>query len=125
MSIGTILLRGWRKMCPHCGNGALFRHWTELHESCPVCRIRFLRNYGDAWAFLLLIDRGFFLFPLIAAIYFGLHDRSFTLFFVLALALLLVFIITTPNRYGTCVALDYLMRRRWPQRDDAFPPETV
>ena len=30
-------------------------------------------------------------------------------------------ILTTPNRYGFCVALDYLVRAYWPETDDPLP----
>jgi hypothetical protein len=28
-------------------------------------------------------------------------------------------ILTTPNRYGFSIALDYLVRTRWPETDDS------
>ncbi len=31
------LLRGWRKRCPNCGDGALFDGYLKVHDSCGTC----------------------------------------------------------------------------------------
>lgn len=36
--------RALRLRCPHCGRGALLRHWFALHECCPACGLRFERG---------------------------------------------------------------------------------
>lgn len=118
------LLRGASKKCPHCGLGDLFENRSRLHDLCSVCKIKFLRNNGDAWAFLLFFDRGLFVLPIVAGLFFGLHERAFWLFIGLAVALVAFFIYTTPNRYGFCVAIDYLTRIRFPDPSDFIPSNT-
>lgn len=108
----TAILRGMRKRCPNCGEGRLFKKWTQINDYCPACHIKLLENYGDPWAFLLFIDRALFVFPLIVGLYFGLHKYSLALFTGLSVVLVIFFILTTQNRYGCCVALDYLTRRK-------------
>jgi len=59
--LSTLLWRGWRRKCPQCGQGALFRRWITLHDHCPVCGLKYLENQGDLWGYLLLVDRGLFI----------------------------------------------------------------
>src|SRR5688572_26962394 len=54
--IRTVLWRGLRKRCPHCGEGRLFSGWSQL-EHCSVCGLVFARNPGDTWAFTIIGDR--------------------------------------------------------------------
>jgi hypothetical protein len=84
-----------------------------MRESCPECGAVYLENRGDPWFFQLFIDRGVFILPLIAALFFGLHRSSLPLFIAFCAALVALFFYTTPHRYGICVALDYYSRQRW------------
>ena len=95
-----------------------------MHEFCPHCGLKLLCNRGDPWAFLLFIDRAFFIFPMIAALFFGLHRISLLLFAAFTLVAIVVLIITTPHRYGLCVALDYITRVRWGDSNDELPDLT-
>ena len=68
--VRTVLWRGARRRCPHCGRGALFVRWITFHPRCAACGLVFLRNQGDTWLFWIVMDR----IPIlagIAAIYFG------------------------------------------------------
>lgn len=107
------LLRGLFKHCPRCGRGALFERWTRMRESCPSCDLRYLEDRGDPWAFLLVIDRVAFIFPIVVALYFGLHLANPVGFVVFGVALGVVFLLTSPNRYGLSVALVYWARWRF------------
>ena len=115
------LFRGVMKRCPHCGRGPLFESWTALHSRCGACGIKYLRNSGDPWAFLLFIDRAAFIFPVVVMVYFKVYQTSFLLFAGVSAAVVLLFILTTANRYGLCVAIDYLTRVRWPDPNDPIP----
>jgi len=67
-SASTALLRGLRRMCPHCGLGPLFKGWGGAIDRCPRCGLVYERNPGDTWAFTIVGDR----LPMAAAIvYFG------------------------------------------------------
>ncbi len=39
------LARGFRRQCPHCGQGGIFRWWA-LADFCPRCGHRFEREPG-------------------------------------------------------------------------------
>ena len=112
-ALKTILKRGWRKKCPQCGQGALFKKGIDLYDNCANCDLQYLRNRGDYWGFLLVIDRAMFVLPLIVIIYLDLLPRTdwtIALFFVGVMGL---FIATSSRRYGLCVGLDFFSRRYW------------
>lgn len=44
---GKILIRGWTKRCPVCGESKIFRGYFELVEECPRCGFRFERQEGQ------------------------------------------------------------------------------
>lgn len=81
-----------------------------MRERCPACSLRYLNHPGDPWAFLLLVDRGVFILPPIAVLYFGWLPRSMTLIVCIFAAWAALLVYTTPHRYGVCVALDWLTR---------------
>jgi uncharacterized protein (DUF983 family) len=118
----VVIGRGLRRRCPHCGRGALFEKGVTLHARCAWCGLHYLRNQGDPWAFLMITDRLFFLIPPIAALFFGWLPRDVPSLLVLFGGLAVLFVATMPNRYGLCVALDYLTRRHWGDASDVLPP---
>ena len=115
------LLRGLSTRCPHCGEGPLFVKGAAIHSHCSACGLKFQRNPGDPWAFLILTDRVVVVFPIVAAIYFGFFNSGITVFLVFTALLIGFFVLTTPHRYGFCVALDYLTRVYWGDPSDVLP----
>jgi len=111
--LGRFLARGFAKRCPRCGRGPLFVRGTRMRERCPDCDLLYLEDRGDPWAFLMIIDRVAFIFPLVVALYFGLHRASLASFIAFGTALGTLFVATTPNRYGISVALVHWARWRF------------
>ena len=33
-------------VCPRCRQGPIFRGWLAMHDSCPVCELKFNREQG-------------------------------------------------------------------------------
>ena len=91
----------------------MFERWTRMRDVCSVCGLRYLEDRGDPWAFLMIIDRAVFIFPIIVALYFGLHRASLQVFVVFSAGLGALFLLATPNRYGASVALVYWVRCRF------------
>jgi uncharacterized protein (DUF983 family) len=117
--IAMALRRGLRKRCPHCGDGRLFSGWS-FFERCSTCGLVFTRNPGDIWAFTIIGDR----LPvgaIIVLIYFGVVRSHPELGLSLIVALAVLAIWTTPNRWGAGIALHYLSRVYWPDPADPIP----
>jgi uncharacterized protein (DUF983 family) len=118
--IRTALARGLSKRCPNCGRGRLFSGWAHHVDHCPVCGLVYERNPGDTWAFTILGDR----LPVAAVIvllYFGFVQVHRVLGFALIVAVLLLLVWTSPNRWGAGIALHYLSRIYWPDPADPVP----
>jgi uncharacterized protein (DUF983 family) len=89
--IRRALARGWRKRCPHCGQGPLFAgRWTHL-ERCSHCGLVFERNPGDTWAFTIVGDR-LPIAAIVVVIYFGLvrQHRALGLAVIILLGIAIV-----------------------------------
>ncbi len=122
--IARAISRGWRKRCPHCGVGAIFSGFAHHLERCSVCGLIYERNPGDTWAFTIIGDR----LPigvLIAVIYFGIFRSSRTLGIVAFAIVAVLFVITSPNRWGVGIAIHYLTRVFWPDPSDPVPGDAV
>ena len=107
----TLLGRGWRKKCPHCGKGELYRGWLKFHEHCPVCGLRYLTNEGDLLGALFFLDRALFLIPFIVLFYFHIWHPNTALFIISGVVMLYLLVFTMPNRNGVTLAFDYYIRR--------------
>ena len=118
--IVTAVVRGLRKRCPHCGEGALFSGWSFL-ERCSTCGLVFTKNPGDTWAFTIIGDR-LPIGAMIVLIYFDVV-RSYPVPGMTLMGTLVALAIwTAPNRWGAGIALHYLSRVYWPDLDDPIPP---
>jgi hypothetical protein len=79
------------------------------------------RNPGDTWAFTVIGDR----LPvaiLIVIVYFGLFRANRALGIAAFVAIGVLFVATSPNRWGVGIALHYLSRLYWPDPSDPVPP---
>ena len=104
--VRTVLWRGVRRRCPHCGQGPLFSHWITFHPRCASCGLVFLRNQGDTWLFWIVMDRIPLLAGIAAIYFFGFRVTGWLsgLLFFLAMAGPLV--LTMPQRQGGCTRLE-------------------
>jgi len=112
--------RGWRKRCPHCGRGAIFAGFARHLERCSVCGLVYEKNPGDTWAYTVFGDR----VPvalLIALVYFGIFRGHRALGIAAFVVVFILFIWTSPNRWGVGIALHYLTRVFWPDESDPVP----
>jgi len=107
----TLLWRGWRKRCPRCGEGPLYRRWLTLHDRCPVCGLRYLADQGDLFGLMVLVDRAFFLIPFITVFCFCLPNPRPWVYLVSCALMIFLLLFTLPNRNGASLAFDYYLRR--------------
>ncbi len=121
-TIATAIARGWKKKCPHCGKGDLFSGWAHHLERCGYCGLVYEKNAGDTWAFTIIGDR-LPVAALIAIVYFGIFRAHRALGIAAFAIIALLFVWTSPNRWGVGIALHYLSRLYWPDPSDPVPDE--
>ena len=56
--------------CPACEHQTLLADRFKIHDICSKCGLIFQDNDDGTWFFLLIIDRAFFIFPLVVLMYF-------------------------------------------------------
>lgn len=110
--LATLLARGWRKRCPRCGEGRLFKYLNVMHEHCEACGLRFLEDQGDLFGYLFVLDRVLFLVPLIGMVFLRVWVPNATWFYAVWALAMVALVVTLPQRTGISIALDYLLRRR-------------
>ena len=108
----TLLWRGWRTKCPHCGRGDIYQRWMRLHERCPECGLKYLQSHGDLFGPLMLLDRVLFIIPGIVLFYFGVWHPTLVGFLLFGVTTLFLLVYTMPNRNGVSLAVDYFIRRK-------------
>jgi uncharacterized protein (DUF983 family) len=118
----TVLWRGSRRRCPQCGQGPIYKGWVKLHDHCPHCRLKYLNDQGDLWAYLVAVDRALFILPLIVLIYFRLYLPESIWFYLFIGAIMVGFVYTLPHRNGMALGVDYLIRRK---SGDLVEPEAT
>ena len=119
--VRTVLWRGVRRRCPHCGEGPLFSRWIKFHPRCSRCGLVYLRNQGDTWLYWIVMDR----IPIlagIAAIYFGFRITGFLSGLLFFLAIAGPLFATMRERQGVALALSYLSRVWFRDPSDTIPP---
>jgi uncharacterized protein (DUF983 family) len=121
--VATALGRGVMKRCPHCGVGPLFSGWAHHLPRCSHCGLVFERNAGDTWAFTIVGDR-LPLGLLVVFVYFGVFRANRTLGVITFIVVGVLFVLTSPNRWGVGIALHYLTRVYWPDPEDPIPGQS-
>jgi uncharacterized protein (DUF983 family) len=59
------LKRGFRGLCPHCGEGKMFRAFLKVNNSCSVCGEDFTPHRADDLpAYLVIVIVGHIVVPL-------------------------------------------------------------
>ena len=57
-SIPTLVGRAFKRQCPVCGNGGIWKNWFTLRDHCPTCGYTFRREGGyflGAYALNLIV----------------------------------------------------------------------
>jgi len=108
--IKNILLRGWRRRCPRCGEGELFRRRLEINERCSSCDLQFQPDQGDTLMFMMLTDRLPILIGVIAVYFLGFRSNNLWITISFLLAMSAPLIATLRNRQGLALAMVYLSR---------------
>jgi uncharacterized protein (DUF983 family) len=119
-SISVVLVRGFARRCPWCGQGKLFHRWFTLPETCPRCGLKFEREEGAFLGSLALnfgVTSLVFIVVLVTWIALTLPEPPVALITVASVAIALILpLVIYPFAKTTWTAIDILMR--WDQRTD-------
>jgi uncharacterized protein (DUF983 family) len=112
------MMRGWRGLCPNCGEGRMFRAFLKVADHCPACgEALHHQRTDDAPAYFVILVVGHLIVPIVLAVetaYAPAYWIHAMLWLPLTLGLSLA--ILQPIK-GTLVGL------QWAMRMDGFNPE--
>lgn len=65
----TVMWRGFRGRCPHCGEGHVFRSFLKVADVCEVCGEQFHHHRADDFpAYLVIVLVGHIVVPLVLSV---------------------------------------------------------
>jgi uncharacterized protein (DUF983 family) len=119
-----MILRGFRRRCPVCGQGELFSRWTALVVRCAHCGTPHARREGDVYFMsygTMALVTGLFLVLAIVALLNQPFYQRFKPFVwgALSIGLFTSILATARQRKGIAVAIDCWMEGKRPEGDHA------
>lgn len=102
------LFRGWRRKCPRCGNGHLFKGYLKLGANCPVCKL----DYGharadDGPAYLTILIVGHLMAPLLHVVFVTWRPEPLVLFTIFAVGCVGLSLYLLPRLKGAIVGFQW------------------
>lgn len=119
VSATTALLRGFRKLCPRCGERDTFVSWFQPRKTCPRCELRFAKEEGGFLGAMTLnyaVAIGLWLVVLIVAVVLTVPDVPVVpLLIISAVVLIGVPLWFYPRSKMIWAAVEFLVLRGEPE----------
>ncbi|MEM8869942.1 MAG: DUF983 domain-containing protein [Pseudomonadota bacterium] len=103
--------RGWRRTCPNCGSGPLFRGYLTVRDRCAVCDepLHFHRaDDGPAWATILIA--GHIMAPLMLSVFTAFRPDAWVMALGFSVAFTLLSLYLLPRIKGAFVGFQWARR---------------
>lgn len=109
--LGPALFKGWRRRCPHCGNGPLLKGYLKVRESCSVCRQDFRpQRADDGPAYLTILIVGHIMAPLLHVVFVTWRPEPLIMFTIFAVGCVALSLYLLPRLKGIVVAFQWARR---------------
>ncbi|QDL90737.1 DUF983 domain-containing protein [Paroceanicella profunda] len=105
------LARGWKRRCPACGGGTLFKGYLAVRRSCPVCAEELYHHRADdgpAWATIVIV--GHLVAPVMLIVYSTFRPEPWLMAVGLSLGFLCITLYLLPRIKGMFVAFQWSRR---------------
>lgn len=111
------LLRGLRKRCPNCGEGAMFDGYLKVADRCPACREELMHHRADDGpAYLTILVVGHLMAPLIHVAFTKFRPDPLTLATIFTVGCVGLSLYLLPRMKGLVVGV------QWAKRMHGFGP---
>ncbi len=117
------IFRGWRRVCPNCGAGPIFKSFLNVRDTCPVCSEALHHHRADDGpAYVTILVCGHLLAPLMLMAFeiFRPDPIVLSLVFILLFVALALFLL--PRIKGAFVGLQWAKRMHGFGKDGTTPP---
>lgn len=110
-STRTAMFRGWRRRCPHCGNGPMFSGYLKTRKTCPVCHEDLSHHRADDGpAYLTILIVGHLMAPLLHIAFVTWRPEPLVLFSVFAVGCVTLSLYLLPRLKGAIIGLQWARR---------------
>lgn len=105
------LARGWRRKCPNCGTGPMFKGYLKVRDECQVCKQELHHHRADDGpAYLTILVVGHILAPLMHFYYVTFRPEPLMMFSVLSVGCVALSLYLLPRLKGVVVAIQWSRR---------------
>lgn len=105
------LLRGWRRRCPACGEGALLKGYLKVRDTCPSCgEALHHQRADDGPAYVTILIVGHLMAPLIGWAFVEFRPDPLLLSGIFATGCVALSLYLLPRIKGMFVALQWAKR---------------
>ncbi len=108
---------GWRRRCPNCGSGQIFKGYLSVRDTCAVCEEElYHQRADDGPAYLTILIVGHLLAPIILITYAALRPEPLVMASVLSVGTVALSLYLLPRLKGMMIAF------QWAKRMHGFGP---
>lgn len=105
------LLRGWRRRCPACGQGALFDGYLKVRGTCPSCgEDLHHQRADDGPAYMTILIVGHLMAPMMLWVFVTYRPSPLTLITGFTIGCISLSLFLLPRFKGGLVALQWAKR---------------
>lgn len=105
------LWKGWRKHCPNCGEGKLFKGYLKVNDSCTVCGEEFHHQRADDGpAYLTILVVGHLMAPMLHIAYVHFVQDPVVLASIFTIGTVAASLYLLPRFKGFMVAFQWAKR---------------
>ncbi len=105
------MLHGFRRRCPHCGQGHLFEGYLKVTDRCPVCREElFHHRADDGPAYLTILVVGHLMAPLIHVVFTQFRPEPLVMATVFTVGCVALSLYLLPRLKGVVVGIQWARR---------------
>lgn len=105
------MLHGFRRRCPHCGQGHLFEGYLKVTDRCAVCREElFHHRADDGPAYLTILVVGHLMAPLIHVVFTQFRPEPLVMATVFTVGCVALSLYLLPRLKGVVVGIQWARR---------------
>lgn len=112
------LLRGWKRLCPSCGQTSLYASYLKVREECPECQEHLGHHRADDGpAYLTILIVGHIMAPTMLWTFFKFEPDPMVVASIFITGCVALSLFLLPRLKGSIVALQWAKRMHGFGRD--------
>ena len=105
------LLRGWRRSCPNCGEGALLRNYLKVPDRCDVCGTELHHHRADDGpAYMTILIVGHLMAPVFLWVFAAFRPDPLTMTAIFSVGCVALSLYLLPRLKGALIGLQWAKR---------------